>query len=86
MSEIKNRDYAANPLKLQRAISTLKLRAITTGIDPTEEAIKALYISYGGLVIEEKAAIAGEEGSVEETPAQRKKRLAAEEKAAKDAE
>lgn len=43
---MKKYTWAVNPLKLERAIAK-------AGINGTEADIKALYISYGGLIVEE---------------------------------
>ncbi len=40
---MKKFNWAVNPLKLERAIAK-------AGVDASEEAIKALYVSWGGLL------------------------------------
>lgn len=75
-----NHNYAVNPLKLNRAINA----AAAEGKEGDDARIKELYISYGGKVVE-KAAKEAEDGDVEETAAEKKARLVAEKKAAKEA-
>lgn len=56
--------WASNPIKEQRAIDNLKKQwRVTNPLskkaapEPTEEAIKAEYIKYGGLIIEVEAPV-----------------------------
>ncbi len=57
--------FAVNPLKLQRAIAK-------AGPDATMEEIKAVYVSFGGLVDETGAVV--EEETVEEAPKKKSKK------------
>lgn len=54
-----NFEWASNPRKVERAIAALK----TEGKEVTEEAVKELYIKYGGLVLETGAPAAQEEAA-----------------------
>lgn len=85
MSKVENHNYAANPIKLARAIQQAK----EEGKDGDDTRIKELYISFGGLVIEKTSVDTsdqGEESSDEETPSQRRRRLAAEKKEVEEKE
>lgn len=53
-------DFSTNPLKLARAVAQ-------AGVDATEDAVKELYVSFGGLLADEEkvrnpAGVAKKEG------------------------
>lgn len=63
-------DWAVNEKKLERALLTLK----TEGKEATEEAIRALYVKYGGLVNEGPSVEDLSAPEVEEDKPKRKKK------------
>lgn len=64
-------EFAVNKLKLTRAIKVIK----DAGQEVTEDAVRAKYISFGGLVREKDET----EEEVEEAPKKRGKKAATEE-------
>lgn len=57
-------DWAANEMKVQLAILDVK----KTGVEPTEELIKAAYVKRGGLVYDTNVETISEPTKVDSAP------------------